>query len=81
MSSLSTGDCWSPAPDAGHCPLCSDAGVAARVVALCPEQALASVEANGERHEVAVDLLDQVAVGDALQVHLGFAIARLEEGR
>ncbi len=66
-----------PSPD-GHCITCSDEALPAQVVALQREQAVATVEAEGERLEVATDLLDDVVIGDVLLVHAGVALARLE---
>jgi hydrogenase maturation factor len=38
---------------------------------------LAEVEMEGQVREVAMDLLDQVAIGDLVLVHAGVAIAHL----
>ena len=45
-----------------------------QVVAL-QDGAAACVDEQGERHEVAVDLIDPVAPGDRVLVHAGVAIA------
>ena len=62
----------------GHCAICADEGRPGRVLVVYPATAVALVDINGASSEVAVDLLDGVAVGDTVLVHLGFAIARLE---
>ncbi len=52
--------------------------IPARVEALEPgEMAVAAVE--GVRKRVSVALLDQVAVGDYVLVHVGYALHRLSE--
>lgn len=73
---MTSGVCF-PGLD-GYCALCADEGAPGRVLAVYPTTAMALVDINGASSEVAVDLLDGVAVGDTILVHLGFAIARLE---
>lgn len=51
--------------------------VPARVVAL-GEGRQAVVELDGVRRSVALDLLDDVAEGDYVIIHVGFALARLD---
>jgi hypothetical protein len=63
-------------PATGRCATCADEGVEGRVLAL-HEGALAEVEMEGRVREVAVELLDEVAVGDRVLVHAGVAIAWL----
>ncbi len=63
-------------PLTGRCITCSDEGVEGRVVAL-HDDALAEVEMGGEVREVAIELLDNVTVGDRVLVHAGVAIAHL----
>ncbi len=63
-------------PLTGRCITCADEGVEGRVVAL-HEDALAEVEMGGEVREVAVELLEDVTVGDRVLVHAGVAIAHL----
>jgi hydrogenase maturation factor len=65
-----------PDPLTGRCITCADAGIEGRVLAL-QDGALAQVEMEGDVHEVALDLLDGVAVGDRVLVHAGVAIAHL----
>jgi hypothetical protein len=65
-----------PGPD-GHCSICSDEGIPGRVIALRPNE-MALVEMDNSQQEVALDLIENVQVGDRLLVHVGVAIARLE---
>ncbi len=51
--------------------------VPARVVALQPND-MALVDVDGVRKEVYVALVDDVAVGDYLIVHVGFALNKLD---
>jgi hydrogenase expression/formation protein HypC len=51
--------------------------VPARVIRV--EGQLAQVEIGGIRREAALDLLDQVRVGDYVLLHAGYAIQRLDE--
>lgn len=51
--------------------------VPVRVLALLPEQQ-AEVEVGGVRSRVSLALIDEVAVGDYLIAHAGFAISRLD---
>jgi D-sedoheptulose 7-phosphate isomerase len=57
------------------CITCGDVAVEARVVALHNGSAL--IEKDGAREEVAVELLDDVAVGDRVLCHAGVALERL----
>ena len=65
-----------PGPD-GRCALCADEGLPGQVLELHPGL-MGWVALEGARQEVALDLLDEVRVGDWVLVHLGVAIARLE---
>jgi len=58
------------------CLTCGDVAVEARVVAVAGPTA--TVEREGRREEVAVDLLDAVAPGDTVLCHAGVALERLE---
>ncbi len=62
----------------GTCHLCGDAAVAGRVVAVDVLTRTATVAFASGEAVVALDLVE-AGVGDALLVHLGFAIVRLEE--
>ena len=68
--------------DPYHCITCGDDGVAMRVVAVDGERGLALCEtaAGGGRESVEIALVDAVAPGDALLVHAGTALAKLEAG-
>lgn len=60
----------------GHCITCGDEGIAMRVV--CSEGSSAVCVDDGSRsHEVAIDLVGPVTVGDGLLVHAGVAIRHL----
>lgn len=65
-----------PAPD-GSCSLCGDEAELGRVVAIESGDGTATVRLDGGLATVALDLLDTVAVGDAVLVHMGFAIAKV----
>ena len=59
-----------------RCLTCSDEAVAATVVEV--EGASATVEAEGRRERVGVELVEPVALGDLLLCHAGIALERLE---
>lgn len=58
------------------CVTCSDAAVPARVVAVSDR--VATVERDGSRERVAVELIEQVSVGDVLLCHAGVALQKQE---
>jgi hydrogenase maturation factor len=66
--------------DEQHCITCGDEGIPVRVVelrdglAVCADHELVS-------HQVAIDLVEPVAIGDELLVHAGVAIAHIEGAR
>jgi hydrogenase maturation factor len=66
--------------DPHHCVTCADEGVAMRVVAVDDARGLALCEtADGRaRESVEIALVDAVAPGDALLVHAGTALTKLE---
>lgn len=66
-----------PGPD-GRCAICSDEGEIGRVVELLSD-VVALVELPAGPAEVATDLVPGVRIDDVLVVHLGFAIARLDQ--
>jgi hydrogenase maturation factor len=71
----------SPAPSCGpdeHCITCGDVGIPMRIVSVDQAQGLALC-ADGEGATELVDptLVGDVAVGDAVLVHAGVALARL----
>ena len=61
----------------GQCHVCGDVAVVGRVLEIDDARRTAVVAVGDERAIVALDLVD-AGVGDALLVHLGFAIERLE---
>ena len=65
--------------DPYHCITCGDDGVPMTVVAVDDARGLALCEAaGGARESVEIALVDAVAPGDALLVHAGTALAKLE---
>jgi hydrogenase assembly chaperone HypC/HupF len=60
----------------GRCITCSDEGTPMRVLAL-GDDAAHCIDEQGNRHQVAVDLVGPVAVGDELLVHAGVAIRHM----
>jgi hydrogenase maturation factor len=66
--------------DPHHCVTCADEAVAMRVVAVDDARGLALCEtADGAaRESVEIALVDAVAAGDALLVHAGTALTKLE---
>lgn len=51
--------------------------IPARVVEI-PEEGVAIVDLGGVRKEVSLALIDDVALGDYVIVHVGFALNRLD---
>ena len=65
--------------DPHHCITCSDEGVAMRVLAVDPGRGLALCSApDGSHSSVEVALVEPVSPGDALLVHAGTALTRLD---
>jgi hydrogenase maturation factor len=65
--------------DPHHCVTCSDEGVAMRVLAVDEGRGLALCAGpDGARASVEVALVGAVAPGDALLVHAGTALTRLD---
>jgi D-sedoheptulose 7-phosphate isomerase len=60
---------------ADACITCGDVAVEARVVAV--ERHTATIEKDGTREQVALELVEPVAVGDVLLCHAGVALERL----
>lgn len=74
-----TPDAATCVPDAhGHCSICGDEATLVRVVAIDAAGETAEVVLGDVVSTVAIDLLDEVAVGDAILVHMGFAISRVD---
>lgn len=67
----------------GHCAVCGDEALVGTVVAIergaGAGAGTAEVNVRGTLRTVALDLVDGVAVGGAVLVHLGFAIGRVEQ--
>jgi len=59
------------------CPTCKDEGLPGRVLAIDTASNIATVKMENGENEVALDLLDDVRVGEFLLVHIGTAIAKL----
>jgi hydrogenase maturation factor len=65
--------------DPHHCITCADEGLAMRVVAVDEDRGLALCAApDGGRSSVEIALVGPVAPGDALLVHAGTALTRLD---
>lgn len=52
--------------------------IPARIESLAAATAMAIVDLDGIRKEVSIQLLDDVAVGDYVLVHVGFALERID---
>ena len=63
--------------DHDGCVTCSDAGIPVRVISLQGHNALCE-DAAGNRAEIAVELVEQVELGEVLLTHGGVAIGRVE---
>jgi hydrogenase maturation factor len=64
--------------DHGRCITCADEGIPMRVTEVQGGDTAVCVDSDGAAHEIAVDLLNSVIVGDEVLVHAGVAIgARL----
>jgi D-sedoheptulose 7-phosphate isomerase len=74
LSGLESG--CTPGPD-GRCAICSDEGVPGRVLEVRSGN-MALVEMPTGPQEVALDLVEDVRVGDRLLIHVNVAIASLE---
>ena len=65
--------------DPHHCITCGDDGIPMRVVAVDEDRGLALCETDGgARESVEIALVDPVAPGDALLVHAGTALTKLD---
>lgn len=58
-----------------HCITCSDEAIAARVVAV--DGSNATVELDGNRERVGIELVEPVEPGDTLLCHAGIALEKL----
>jgi hydrogenase maturation factor len=61
--------------DPERCVTCSDEAVTATVVAV--EGANATVEADGRREQVGIELVEPVQPGDVLLCHAGIALEKV----
>jgi hydrogenase assembly chaperone HypC/HupF len=61
--------------DPQHCVTCSDEAVPARVLEV--EGTNATVEADGRRERVGIELVEPVEPGDTLLCHAGIALEKL----
>lgn len=62
------------------CSICGDEGLLGEVLAVGDGGAIARVRLDRGIEEVALELLEDVKPGDRVVVHLGFAIARVQDG-
>ena len=62
--------------DHDMCVTCGDVAVRATVVAVDDETA--TVEVDGQRERVAIELVSPVSVGERLLCHAGIALTKLE---
>jgi hydrogenase maturation factor len=65
-----------PNPD-GSCSICADEAIPGVVESIDTTAATAQVRTGSGTGTVALDLVESVAVGDTLMIHLGFAIGRI----
>jgi hydrogenase expression/formation protein HypC len=63
--------------DHDGCVVCSDAGIPLRVISIEGDDALCE-DAVGNRTEIALELVQPVAVGEVLLTHGGVAIGKLK---
>ena len=63
--------------DHDGCVVCSDAGIPLRVISIENDDALCE-DASGNRTEIALELVQPVAVGEVLLTHGGVAIGKIE---
>ena len=62
--------------DAEHCITCGDVAVTATVVSVSGDTA--TVEVDGRREQVGIDLVTPVEPGEALLCHAGIALQKVE---
>ena len=61
------------------CTLCGDEAVPAVVLSVDSASDTATIEIDGERRTVALDLVQGVGAGDTVLIHQGFAIAKVDQ--
>ena len=64
--------------DHDGCVVCSDAGIPVRIISIEGDDALCE-DAAGNRTEIAVELVEPVAVAEILLTHGGVAIGKIEK--
>jgi hydrogenase assembly chaperone HypC/HupF len=64
--------------DHDGCVVCSDAGIPVQVISIEGDDALCE-DAAGNQTEIAVELVEPVAVGEVLLTHGGVAIGKIEK--
>ena len=64
-------------PHDEHCITCGDEGIPMRIGELLDDGTATCVDDSGQLTTVSIELLEEVAVGDEILVHAGFAIAHL----
>jgi hydrogenase maturation factor len=62
--------------DAEHCITCGDVAVTATVISVSGDTA--TVEVDGRREQVGIDLVSPVEPGEALLCHAGIALQKVE---
>jgi hydrogenase maturation factor len=62
--------------DAEHCITCGDVAVTATVVSVSGDTA--TVEVDGRREQVGIELVSPVEPGEALLCHAGIALQKVE---
>jgi hydrogenase maturation factor len=62
--------------DAEHCITCGDVAVTATVVSVSGDTA--TVEVDGRREQVGIELVSPVEPGEALLCHAGIALQKME---
>jgi hydrogenase maturation factor len=63
--------------DAEHCITCGDTAVTATVVRV--DGATATVDVDGAREQVGIELVEPVAVGEQLLCHAGIALQKIAD--
>ena len=64
--------------DHDGCVVCSDAGIPLRVISIEGDDALCE-DAVGNQTEIAIELVEPVAVGEVLLTHGGVAISKVKD--
>jgi hydrogenase expression/formation protein HypC len=62
--------------DHDGCVVCSDAGIPVRIISIRGDDAICE-DAAGNQTEIAVELVESVAVGEVLLTHGGVAIGKV----